>query len=109
MDHEHLHWFRSSCTGGSGTECVVVADLVSATGVRDSKRPEEPEQPSGQAPGPTSYRACDIPRRGEMLVARKAFRSQPGVAVERGKLHRTVAPPRGSAHRGTSRRAAVQA
>ncbi|MFF2407327.1 DUF397 domain-containing protein [Streptomyces sp. NPDC058092] len=42
MDHEHVHWFKSSYSGGSGTECVVVADLVSATGVRDSKRPEEP-------------------------------------------------------------------
>ncbi|MEV0489598.1 DUF397 domain-containing protein [Streptomyces atratus] len=39
MDHERVHWFKSSYSGGSGTECVEVADLHSAVGVRDSKRP----------------------------------------------------------------------
>ncbi|MFJ2414734.1 DUF397 domain-containing protein [Streptomyces brevispora] len=38
MDHEDARWFKSSYSGGSGTECVEVADLESAVGVRDSKR-----------------------------------------------------------------------
>ncbi|MER6504259.1 DUF397 domain-containing protein [Streptomyces sp. NPDC001455] len=42
MDHERAHWFKSSYSGGSGTECVEVADLAGVIGVRDSKRPEEP-------------------------------------------------------------------
>ncbi|MFD9600648.1 DUF397 domain-containing protein [Streptomyces sp. NPDC056831] len=42
MDHERVHWFKSSYSGGSGTECVEVADLVSAVCVRDSKRPGGP-------------------------------------------------------------------
>lgn len=40
MDTERVHWFKSSYSGGSGTECVEVADLDTAVGVRDSKRPE---------------------------------------------------------------------
>ncbi|WP_424861138.1 DUF397 domain-containing protein [Streptomyces sp. MMS24-I29] len=40
MDEERPHWFKSSYSGGSGTECVEVADLVSAVGIRDSKCPE---------------------------------------------------------------------
>lgn len=40
--NEHVHWFKSSYSGGSGTECVEVADLVTAIGVRDSQRPEGP-------------------------------------------------------------------
>ncbi|MFD0627071.1 DUF397 domain-containing protein [Streptomyces sanglieri] len=39
MDHEQAHWFKSSYSGGSGTECVEVADLASVIGVRDSKQP----------------------------------------------------------------------
>lgn len=39
MDREQAHWFKSSYSGGSGTECVEVADLDSVIGVRDSKRP----------------------------------------------------------------------
>ncbi|MEU0627789.1 DUF397 domain-containing protein [Streptomyces sp. NPDC005989] len=39
MDREQAHWFKSSYSGGSGTECVEVADLASVVGVRDSKRP----------------------------------------------------------------------
>ncbi|MFF1913152.1 DUF397 domain-containing protein [Streptomyces sp. NPDC058239] len=42
MDHERTHWFKSSYSGGSGTECVEVADLISAIGVRDSKQPQGP-------------------------------------------------------------------
>ncbi|MBO0918311.1 DUF397 domain-containing protein [Streptomyces laculatispora] len=38
MDHEDDRWFKSSYSGGSGTECVEVADLESSVGVRDSKR-----------------------------------------------------------------------
>lgn len=39
MGHQGAHWFKSSYSGGSGTECVEVADLRTAVGVRDSKRP----------------------------------------------------------------------
>ncbi|WP_406252451.1 DUF397 domain-containing protein [Streptomyces atratus] len=41
MDHGQARWFKSSYSGGSGTECVEVADLVSVIGVRDSKQPRE--------------------------------------------------------------------
>ncbi|MCX4731874.1 DUF397 domain-containing protein [Streptomyces sp. NPDC051658] len=37
-----LQWRKSSHSGGSGTECVEVADLRSAVGVRDSKLPRGP-------------------------------------------------------------------
>ncbi|WP_328910364.1 DUF397 domain-containing protein [Streptomyces sp. NBC_00234] len=40
MDTERVHWFKSSYSGGSGTECVEVADLHTVVGVRDSKCPE---------------------------------------------------------------------
>ncbi|QNE77105.1 DUF397 domain-containing protein [Streptomyces finlayi] len=39
MDSERV-WFKSSYSGGSGTECVEVANLHAVVGVRDSKRPE---------------------------------------------------------------------
>ncbi|MER6232950.1 MULTISPECIES: DUF397 domain-containing protein [Streptomyces] len=39
MDHHEAHWFKSSHSGGSGTECVEVADLQELVGVRDSTRP----------------------------------------------------------------------
>ncbi|MER5363139.1 DUF397 domain-containing protein [Streptomyces sp. NPDC002785] len=42
MDDEHAHWFKSSYSGGSGTECVEVADLHPVVGVRDSKQPTGP-------------------------------------------------------------------
>ncbi|MFI1248472.1 DUF397 domain-containing protein [Streptomyces anulatus] len=42
MIHGVGHWFKSSYSGGSGTECVEVADLVATVGVRDSTRPECP-------------------------------------------------------------------
>ncbi|MFJ5719809.1 DUF397 domain-containing protein [Streptomyces sp. NPDC093149] len=42
MDEERAHWFKSSYSGGSGTECVEVAELASAIGIRDSKCPEGP-------------------------------------------------------------------
>ncbi|MFF4080899.1 DUF397 domain-containing protein [Streptomyces sp. NPDC001777] len=42
MNHENVHWFKSSYSGGSGTECVEVADLATVVGVRDSKHPEGP-------------------------------------------------------------------
>lgn len=41
MDHEQqLDWFKSSYSGGSGTECVEAAFAPGATCVRDSKSPE---------------------------------------------------------------------
>ncbi|MGW5071434.1 DUF397 domain-containing protein, partial [Streptomyces cyaneofuscatus] len=43
------HWFKSSYSGGSGTECVEVADLATAVGVRDSKRPHGPHISVGRA------------------------------------------------------------
>ncbi|MEU5168390.1 MULTISPECIES: DUF397 domain-containing protein [Streptomyces] len=39
MDQVKAHWFKSSYSGGSGTECVEVADLDESVGVRDSKWP----------------------------------------------------------------------
>ncbi|MGP3637394.1 DUF397 domain-containing protein [Streptomyces sp. 24-1644] len=42
MDSERVHWFKSSYSGGSGTECVEVANLHTTVGVRDSKRPGGP-------------------------------------------------------------------
>ncbi|MFB6706208.1 DUF397 domain-containing protein [Streptomyces sp. NPDC056333] len=35
-------WRKSSRSGGSGTECVEVADLQSTVGVRDSKQLRRP-------------------------------------------------------------------
>jgi hypothetical protein len=42
MNCENVHWFKSSYSGGSGTECVEVANLATVVGVRDSKRPAGP-------------------------------------------------------------------
>ncbi|TXS51845.1 DUF397 domain-containing protein [Streptomyces sp. t39] len=40
MERDDLHWFTSSYSGGSGTECVEAARLPGgATAVRDSKLP----------------------------------------------------------------------
>ncbi|MVO84730.1 DUF397 domain-containing protein [Streptomyces sp. p1417] len=40
MNPRHtLHWFTSSYSGGSGTECVEVALVEQKVLVRDSKRP----------------------------------------------------------------------
>ncbi|GHD89402.1 DUF397 domain-containing protein [Streptomyces naganishii] len=37
-----VHWFKSSYSGGSGTECVEAAFVPSGVLVRDSKRPGHP-------------------------------------------------------------------
>jgi hypothetical protein len=37
-----LHWFTSSYSGGSGTECVEAALIPTGILIRDSKRPEGP-------------------------------------------------------------------
>lgn len=42
MVHGVGQWFKSSYSGGSGTECVEVADLSATVGVRDSTRPGGP-------------------------------------------------------------------
>ncbi|MET7368005.1 DUF397 domain-containing protein [Streptomyces sp. NPDC005566] len=42
MEREDARWFKSSYSGGSGTECVEVADLGTSVAVRDSKRPPGP-------------------------------------------------------------------
>lgn len=39
MDHEDAQWFKSSYSGGSGTECVEAAFTTIGTFVRDSARP----------------------------------------------------------------------
>ncbi|MFE6761967.1 DUF397 domain-containing protein [Streptomyces sp. NPDC057689] len=40
MEREEGHqWFKSSYSGGSGTECVEAAFIGDGTAVRDSKRP----------------------------------------------------------------------
>lgn len=38
MDHEDAQWFKSSYSGGSGTECVETAFIAVGAAVRDSKR-----------------------------------------------------------------------
>ncbi|MFG2496718.1 DUF397 domain-containing protein [Streptomyces sp. NPDC048441] len=38
MDARRLYWFKSSYSGGSGTECVEVATTEHRVLVRDSKR-----------------------------------------------------------------------
>ncbi|MET8947650.1 DUF397 domain-containing protein [Streptomyces sp. NPDC004542] len=38
-------WFKSSYSGGSGTECVECARVADGTLVRDSKRPNGPVLP----------------------------------------------------------------
>ncbi|WP_326765775.1 DUF397 domain-containing protein [Streptomyces sp. NBC_01591] len=42
MNPPPLQWRKSTHSGGSGTECVEVADLRSTVGVRDSKQPRGP-------------------------------------------------------------------
>jgi hypothetical protein len=42
MDQEDVRWFKSSYSGGSGTECVEVAAFVEDVAVRDSKAPHGP-------------------------------------------------------------------
>jgi hypothetical protein len=42
MDHDDLQWFKSSYSGGSGTECVEVARLPCGAAVRDSKDRQGP-------------------------------------------------------------------
>ncbi|MFJ5739404.1 DUF397 domain-containing protein [Streptomyces microflavus] len=49
MDHRTDQWFKSSYSGGSGTECVEVADLAATVGVRDSTRPQGPHISVGHA------------------------------------------------------------
>ncbi|WP_405398975.1 DUF397 domain-containing protein [Streptomyces microflavus] len=49
MDHRTDQWFTSSYSGGSGTECVEVADLSATVGVRDSTRPQGPHISVGHA------------------------------------------------------------
>ncbi|WUW23885.1 DUF397 domain-containing protein [Streptomyces sp. NBC_01463] len=39
MDHEDTQWFKSSYSGGSGTECIEAAFTSVGASVRDSKRP----------------------------------------------------------------------
>ncbi|MFC5801524.1 DUF397 domain-containing protein [Streptomyces formicae] len=40
MDRDDVEWFKSSYSGGSGTECVEVARLPRGAAVRDSKAPQ---------------------------------------------------------------------
>jgi hypothetical protein len=40
-DRSQLHWYKSSRSAGNGA-CVEVANLPSATAVRDSKDPQGP-------------------------------------------------------------------
>ncbi|MGW2559119.1 DUF397 domain-containing protein [Streptomyces sp. NPDC001514] len=39
MDRDDIEWFKSSYSGGSGTECVEAARVPGGTAVRDSKHP----------------------------------------------------------------------
>ncbi|MEU1435781.1 DUF397 domain-containing protein [Streptomyces sp. NPDC005775] len=41
MEHEDARWYKSSYSGGSGTECVEAAFTAVGTLVRDSKRPSD--------------------------------------------------------------------
>ncbi|MFF8297361.1 DUF397 domain-containing protein [Streptomyces globisporus] len=49
MVHGVDHWFKTSYGGGTGTECVEVADLFATVGVRDSTRPKSPRKTVGHA------------------------------------------------------------
>ncbi|MFE6103693.1 DUF397 domain-containing protein [Streptomyces laurentii] len=44
MSHEQMDlvWFKSSYSGGTGNNCVEVADVCTAVGVRDSKQVNGP-------------------------------------------------------------------
>ncbi|MGW7362326.1 DUF397 domain-containing protein [Streptomyces sp. NPDC054841] len=42
MDRDAVQWFKSSYSGGSGTECVEAARVAGRTAVRDSKDPRGP-------------------------------------------------------------------
>ncbi|MGW1886551.1 DUF397 domain-containing protein [Streptomyces sp. NPDC001970] len=42
MDRDDIQWFKSSYSGGSGTECVEAARVAGGTAVRDSKDPLGP-------------------------------------------------------------------
>ncbi|MFJ1746042.1 DUF397 domain-containing protein [Streptomyces sp. NPDC088116] len=39
MHREDARWFKSSYSGGSGTECVEAARMTDRTAIRDSKDP----------------------------------------------------------------------
>lgn len=39
MDVDDSLWRKSSCSGGTGGQCVELADLDAAIGIRDSKAP----------------------------------------------------------------------
>ncbi|KIZ19051.1 DUF397 domain-containing protein [Streptomyces natalensis] len=43
-DHrtDNLHWFKSSYSGGAGSDCIEIADLHGRVAVRDSKDPDGP-------------------------------------------------------------------
>ncbi|MGW4200460.1 DUF397 domain-containing protein [Streptomyces sp. NPDC004726] len=43
MDQQHVHWIKSSYSGGSGTECVEAARVPLGALVRDSKDPQGPQ------------------------------------------------------------------
>ncbi|KIF69726.1 hypothetical protein HY68_15870 [Streptomyces sp. AcH 505] len=40
MHPQDARWYKSSYSGGSGTECVEAAELIHSVAVRDSKDPE---------------------------------------------------------------------
>ncbi|MGJ5755578.1 uncharacterized protein DUF397 [Streptomyces puniciscabiei] len=39
MTASELHWFKSTYSGGSGTECVECAPAAGDMNIRDSKKP----------------------------------------------------------------------
>lgn len=43
MEDLRIRWRKSSHSGGNGGECVEVADIAAAIGVRDSKDPDGPK------------------------------------------------------------------
>ncbi|MCI3933160.1 DUF397 domain-containing protein [Streptomyces sp. AN091965] len=40
--HRRSTWFKSSYSGGTGNNCIEVADLTGQVGIRDSKNPQGP-------------------------------------------------------------------
>ena len=42
MEDLKIRWRKSSHSGGNGGECVEVADIADAIGIRDSKDPDGP-------------------------------------------------------------------
>ncbi|MFG3285783.1 DUF397 domain-containing protein [Streptomyces sp. NPDC048111] len=60
MNDYDIRWVKSSYSGGSGTECVETARVLTRTAVRDSKRPDGPRISFGASPWAVFVRAIQL-------------------------------------------------